>query len=111
MPKRCGKIAQSRRNRGRSRSGMAKIVFGDEYCAEIGLAVGRVSGPERRPVPYYSVKSEVMLMINWAMTVRLRSSVQARDFRAERGGAAGGIRTPDPRITNAMLYRLSYCGR
>ncbi len=25
-------------------------------------------------------------------------------------GAAGGIRTPDPRITNAMLYRLSYCG-
>jgi hypothetical protein len=29
----------------------------------------------------------------------------------ERGsGAARGIRTPDPRITNAMLYRLSYCG-
>ena len=25
-------------------------------------------------------------------------------------GAAGGIRTPDPRITNAMLYQLSYCG-
>ena len=25
-------------------------------------------------------------------------------------GAARGTRTPDPRITNAMLYRLSYCG-
>jgi hypothetical protein len=26
------------------------------------------------------------------------------------GGAAEGIRTPDPRITNAVLYRLSYRG-
>jgi hypothetical protein len=25
-------------------------------------------------------------------------------------GAAKRIRTPDPRITNALLYRLSYCG-
>ena len=25
-------------------------------------------------------------------------------------GAAEGIRTPDPRITNAMLYQLSYRG-
>ena len=25
-------------------------------------------------------------------------------------GAARGTRTPDPRITNAMLYQLSYCG-
>ena len=25
-------------------------------------------------------------------------------------GAAGRIRTPDPCITNALLYRLSYCG-
>jgi hypothetical protein len=92
MPRRCGKIAQSRRIRGRSRSDMAKIVFGDDHCAEIGLAVGRAPGPERRPVPY-SVKSEVMLMINWAMTVRLCSSVQARDCRAERGRAAGGTQT------------------
>ena len=29
----------------------------------------------------------------------------------ERGiGAAKRIRTPDPRITNALLYQLSYCG-
>jgi hypothetical protein len=27
-----------------------------------------------------------------------------------KNGAAGGIRTPDPRITNAVLYQLSYCG-
>jgi hypothetical protein len=26
------------------------------------------------------------------------------------GGAARGIRTPDPIITNDVLYRLSYCG-
>ncbi len=28
----------------------------------------------------------------------------------EGNGAAEGIRTPDPRITNAMLYQLSYRG-
>jgi hypothetical protein len=28
----------------------------------------------------------------------------------ERGGAARGIRTPDPIITNDVLYQLSYCG-
>ena len=26
-------------------------------------------------------------------------------------GAAGEIRTPDPRITNALLYQLSYSGK
>ncbi len=31
---------------------------------------------------------------------------QAIDF----AGAARGIRTPDPIITNDVLYRLSYCG-
>jgi hypothetical protein len=29
---------------------------------------------------------------------------------AGRTGAAEGIRTPDPRITNALLYQLSYRG-
>lgn len=28
----------------------------------------------------------------------------------DENGAAGEIRTPDPCITNALLYRLSYCG-
>jgi hypothetical protein len=27
-----------------------------------------------------------------------------------KAGAAEGIRTPDPRITNAVLYQLSYRG-
>jgi hypothetical protein len=27
-----------------------------------------------------------------------------------RNGAARGIRTPDPLITNEVLYQLSYCG-
>ena len=38
---------------------------------------------------------------------------RARRFAAPRNdgiGAAEGIRTPDPRITNAVLYRLSYRG-
>ena len=43
------------------------------------------------------------------------SSFEARSRRLEsleerRTGAAGEIRTPDPCITNALLYRLSYCG-
>jgi hypothetical protein len=29
---------------------------------------------------------------------------------ADKNGAAEGIRTPDPRITNAVLYQLSYRG-
>jgi hypothetical protein len=28
----------------------------------------------------------------------------------DENGAARGIRTPDPLITNEVLYRLSYCG-
>ena len=45
-----------------------------------------------------------------------RSRPRATDIRTRceqvggLGGAARGTRTPDPRITNAMLYRLSYCG-
>ncbi len=27
-----------------------------------------------------------------------------------KNGAAGRFRTADPRITNALLYHLSYCG-
>jgi hypothetical protein len=33
-----------------------------------------------------------------------------RTFLEVRSGAAKRIRTPDPRITNALLYQLSYCG-
>jgi hypothetical protein len=32
------------------------------------------------------------------------------DVVESRDGAAKRIRTPDPRITNALLYQLSYCG-
>ena len=31
-------------------------------------------------------------------------------FDCKKAGAARGIRTPDPVITNDVLYRLSYCG-
>ena len=30
--------------------------------------------------------------------------------KARETGAAGGTRTPDPIITNDVLYQLSYCG-
>jgi hypothetical protein len=33
-----------------------------------------------------------------------------RAIAGNRNGAAEGIRTPDPRITNAVLYQLSYRG-
>ena len=33
-----------------------------------------------------------------------------RTFPAQGHGAAGGTRTPDPIITNDVLYRLSYGG-
>src|SRR5829696_3358460 len=37
----------------------------------------------------------------------LRVSIYMRDKIV---GAARGIRTPDPLITNEVLYQLSYCG-
>ena len=36
-----------------------------------------------------------------------KSTSEGMDWGA---GAARGIRTPDPVITNDVLYRLSYCG-
>ena len=41
---------------------------------------------------------------------RLSATRPAEQLGAGRTGAARGTRTPDPRITNAMLYQLSYCG-
>jgi hypothetical protein len=38
------------------------------------------------------------------------SEERSRWHRPGTGGAADRIRTYDPRITNAVLYRLSYCG-
>ena len=32
------------------------------------------------------------------------------DYMKSKVGAARGIRTPDPVITNDVLYQLSYCG-
>src|SRR3984893_7042678 len=34
----------------------------------------------------------------------------AKRVSAKQDGAARGIRTPDPVITNDVLYQLSYCG-
>ena len=35
---------------------------------------------------------------------------QERRSQIEENGADEGTRTPDPRITNALLYQLSYIG-
>jgi hypothetical protein len=38
------------------------------------------------------------------------ASLQSPFAVVSRNGAARGIRTPDPLITNEVLYQLSYCG-
>ena len=48
---------------------------------------------------------------NLAILRRFSGSLAGRtDLGNIKVGAARGTRTPDPRITNAMLYQLSYCG-
>jgi hypothetical protein len=39
-----------------------------------------------------------------------RKALLRESENVEKAGAAEGIRTPDPRITNALLYQLSYRG-
>jgi hypothetical protein len=43
-------------------------------------------------------------------SLRIRSASAIERLSGAIDGAAEGIRTPDPRITNAVLYRLSYRG-
>ena len=38
------------------------------------------------------------------------SNIQPQRNLSYYSGAAGGARTPDPVITNDVLYQLSYCG-
>ena len=38
------------------------------------------------------------------------SEFKAEDLEHEKNGADRVTRTPDPRITNALLYQLSYIG-
>src|SRR6478735_1388222 len=38
-----------------------------------------------------------------------KAALKAVEF-CDKNGAARGIRTPDPLITNEVLYQLSYCG-
>jgi hypothetical protein len=44
-------------------------------------------------------------------TIRARTLAARMCLKLQaKTGAAKRIRTPDPRITNALLYQLSYCG-
>ena len=42
--------------------------------------------------------------------VRTFEEGSERPKKVSKCGAARGIRTPDPVITNDVLYQLSYCG-
>ena len=49
--------------------------------------------------------------MNAAHVQRASNTRITKDGAVSERGAAEGIRTPDPRITNAVLYRLSYRGK
>ena len=80
----------------------ASVDLNDRWLLKAGARYGRLLG-DAGDSPVIKTEDQVFGTIglgyrfNWARRYR-------------RNGAAGGIRTPDPRITNAMLYRLSYCG-
>ena len=46
----------------------------------------------------------------WDQMWGWRVTPQIYLMNSKKGGAAEGTRTPDPRITNALLYQLSYSG-
>src|ERR1700678_762869 len=58
----------------------------------------------RRESGRYSTKCTLFFGIFYLFGGRLWTPLEGR------AGAAKRIRTPDPRITNALLYQLSYCG-
>ncbi len=65
---------------------------------------------ERPPETYHPPENTLMECLKAAPPVRVAaqtSSVSGILF----SGAGEGIRTPDPLITNQMLYRLSYASR
>ena len=61
----------------------------------------------------YIIRGYIILKQALTDVPGLHKNVQMR-FRpisdCEGAGAAGGTRTPDPLITNEVLYQLSYCG-
>ena len=62
--------------------------------------------PERRLHPEGFCRGDTVATISRLWCRRLIKIYLVIDFT----GAARGIRTPDPLITNEVLYQLSYCG-
>ena len=67
--------------------------------------------------PFSGARKAVYIPVHTTSRLELRLALTGcfyDDFQDEfkRGvcGAARGIRTPDPLITNEVLYQLSYCG-
>jgi hypothetical protein len=61
-------------------------------------------GPEKLAAPRQPVRHEV---VTYVLGMFRYLCVRVGQMK---NGAARGIRTPDPVITNDVLYRLSYCG-
>jgi hypothetical protein len=61
-------------------------------CDRAAAADVRVAVEPRNACPAPSQSTKIFQYVRW------------------KNGAARGIRTPDPVITNDVLYRLSYCG-
>jgi hypothetical protein len=57
-----------------------------------------------------SLSSMTWVRLFWMRLSWVRSVIQASGPDKEAAGAARGTRTPDPVITNDVLYQLSYCG-
>jgi hypothetical protein len=77
-------------------------LFGAARLTPLGSACGR-SNRLRRFV-------EPACFLSGVRIERVEHSVPQHRPHFFKFGAAKRIRTPDPRITNALLYQLSYCG-
>lgn len=72
-----------------------------QHLAVVGVAV---------PVRFSATPWDHTLRMTPSKVLQMRSFESSRGGMRGRNGAARGIRTPDPLITNEVLYQLSYCG-
>lgn len=111
-----------RRKQDRIRSAHVRVPEAgarEDAAPVAGPAIGMIGIGECRPPPFGGLapfhgrgmlQAAVALRSGaWIENVR-RLIPKGRNFGAANFGAARGIRTPDPVITNDVLYQLSYCG-
>ena len=69
----------------------------------------RVAGPADDQIGYANLSNRRFVCQGFELGAP-NNGPRRRVFSLKKIGAAKRIRTPDPRITNALLYQLSYCG-